>query len=63
MEINKFIIEKDFKTHSHLAGWCLYNFNSNCEIKYIYYTNVIPELIQFSFKNEEDLVLFKLTWE
>lgn len=62
MEIRKFIIEKDYKDRSQLINWCETNFGSDCEINYIYYTNVIPERIQFLFKNEEDFVLFKMIW-
>lgn len=61
--MTKFVIEKDYRDRDidHYIKWC--KDNIECDIDYIYHTNVIPERARFSFKNEEDFVLFKLTWE
>lgn len=61
MEIESFVVEKDYKSSGRLITWCRNNI-VDYEIKEVYYTNVIPERTRFIFKNEEDFVLFKLTW-
>lgn len=60
--MTNFVIEIDYIGRGRLLKWCRDNV-VEYEIKEIYYTNVIPDRIRISFKNEEDFVLFKLTWE
>ncbi len=57
-----YIIEKEYVGRWKILTWCKNN-NIDHKIEYIYYTNVIPERIRISFENDEDFVLFKLTWE
>lgn len=62
MEIEPFVVELEYNEGFSKINWCLNKFGLDCKIDYIYYTNVIPERVKFSFKNKEDYVLFKMTW-